>query len=593
MRKWFTIPPLLQLILTIGIMGFFLIQAGISSSHMILRELQQQMLKQVNAQLAQQLQVAMQLNQINKDSYVNGILDLHSQSVRERYFVNVFKSFPDAAMSFIGLADGSFYGARRTAEGELQVVRNNKETEGASQYFRTDSSGEGIEWVNDFPNFDPRKRPWFAKAVEVGSPVFSNVYSHFVFREPTITASLPVYDKEDQLIGVFGVDYLLSWLADELGNLPIGASGQVFVTDDAGLLVATSLDTPSYRMVDGTSQLIPARDISNTLIQASLSLPEGEYEKELPEFTVDGHRYYVGRLNFREYGFNWNIHVLSAEDDFLGSVKNATTKSTIIMVLSLLFSVFFTSWIAGRVTKPIVKISKAAEALANGKHIPIPDDGRGDELGVLTRSFNKMGYQLTHMVAQLEEEVRMRTHELQERNGELQALSFMDSLTGISNRRQFDMTLKNAWNLALRHKRNIALFMLDIDLFKSFNDTHGHQAGDDCLKAVGNVLSGKIRRTSDLVARYGGEEFVILLQEEEIEKLEDYAQDIRKSVEGLQIKHESSPFGVVTVCVGVAHMIPSVQTTSARLIEMADHAMYQAKENGRNQVVLHREGLKC
>ena len=139
MRKWFTIPPLLQLILTIGIMGFFLIQAGISSSHMILRELQQQMLKQVNAQLAQQLRVAMQLNQINKDSYVNGILDLHSQSGRERYFVNVFKSFPDAAMSFIGLADGSFYGARRTAEGELQVVRNNKETEGASRYFRTDS----------------------------------------------------------------------------------------------------------------------------------------------------------------------------------------------------------------------------------------------------------------------------------------------------------------------------------------------------------------------------------------------------------------------------------------------------------------------
>jgi diguanylate cyclase (GGDEF)-like protein len=144
--------------------------------------------------------------------------------------------------------------------------------------------------------------------------------------------------------------------------------------------------------------------------------------------------------------------------------------------------------------------------------------------------------------------------------------------------------LKTAWNTALRFQRPIAIFMLDIDSFKNYNDTYGHQAGDDCLKAIGNLLSQKIRRASDLAARYGGEEFVVILQEPEQEKLLGFAQEIRKSVQELGIEHKQSPYEKVTVSVGIACMIPTVEAEPAELVEAADRALYQAKQKGRNRV---------
>lgn len=587
MRKWFTIPSVLQLILSIGLIGIFLMQASNSSSHLILKELQGQMLKQVNDQLEQRLQIALQLNQIHVDAFRYGVLNLEDQTDRERYFVTEFKSFPDAAMTYIGLVDGSFYGVRRTATGEIQVVRNDASTEGASWYYKISKTGEGTELVDKFPNFDPRKRPWYLKAVEVGAPTLSSVYSHFVFREPTITASYPIYDTDGLLIGVFGVDYLLSWLGETLRDLPFGASGQVIVTDEEGMMIATSADIQTYKVVDGASKLIVGTEIDNPIIQATLAQPLTIIEKNLIDFKIDGKKYYAGASVFQEYGVKWTIYVVSAEDDFLSDVKKATTQSTIILAIAFLISIFFTSWVAGRVTKPIITLSMAAEELASGNLVHIPDDGRQDELGKLTRSFNKMGVQLTNMVANLEEEVAERTKELEERNEALKRLSFTDGLTGIANRRKFDETLQNAWNMALRHNRLIAMFMMDIDLFKYYNDTYGHPTGDECLKSIGRELQHRVRRSSDLVARFGGEEFVVLLQDVEIEHIEAYADEIRTSIEALEIEHASSPYHFVTISIGVAFMTPDIEGAPENLIKMADQALYQAKAKGRNQVVIY------
>lgn len=590
MRKWFTIPSLLQLFVTIGLIGFFLIQAGIGNSHLMLKELQQQMLRQVSEQLAQRTQTAMRVNEMNYDAFTLGLLDLENQRERERFFTSRLKSYPEIAMSFIGLADGSFYGARRTADGELQIVRNDSETQGASWYYRTSDTGESIELTDIYPNFDPRTRPWYEKALESGEPSFSSVYSHFVFHEPTITASHPVYDESGRLIGVFGVDYLLSWLGDILGSLPIGANGQIFITDEAGMLIATSSGNPSYKMVDGVSQLIPAAGNGDPLIQASLSLPIDQSKNVQSGFKVDGMQYYVSAISFQEYSANWTIHVISAEDDFLGEVKQATLQTGLILIVALIGSFFITSWIAGRTTRPIVKLSKAAEELSKGRLIQIPDDGRNDELGTLTRSFNAMGLQMTNLVANLEKEVASRTQELEHRNAELQRLSYFDGLTGIANRRQFDYAIARAWNKALRHGRPVALFMLDIDLFGDYNNTYGHQAGDDCLKTIGKLLSNKVRRASDLVARYGGEEFVAILQDTDTSKLATYAESIRASVENLNIEHSVSPYKKVTMSIGVACLVPTIETSPAELIEMADRALYQAKKNGRNKVQYNPDG---
>lgn len=590
MRKWLTIPVILFLVITIGVIGCLLIQASFDNSRLMLSELHAQIQAQVSKELSEQLGRAMQLNQINHDSLEMGILDLDSTVIRERYFVAHIKSYPNVAMTYIALPDGSFYGARRTADGEIQAVRNNAATGGDSWYYSISGTGEGVQFAERYPDFDPREHPWYSKAVDIGAPTLTDVYSHSTLHGPTITASSPFYDEDGRLVGVFGVDYILSWLGDTLHSLPIGTSGRVFMTDSEGKLIAASFDTALYRLVDGTSQLISVRESESPLIQAALAVPEAGGFDVLPHFTVDGEKYYVGVSHFQEYGVNWNIYVISAESDFLGGVRDATVQTGFILIGATAAAVFIAAWITGRLTRPIISLSRAAEALTRGDFVPIDDDGRKDELGVLKRSFNEMGRQLTDMVATLEKEVALRTQELKERNEELKRLSYQDGLTGIANRRRFDETMERAWNAALRHGRPMAVLMLDIDFFGDYNDAFGHQAGDECLRSVGNVLREKVRRASDLAARYGGEEFALILQDPERDKLYAYAESIRESIEALNIGREGLPCGVVTVSVGAAVMKPERDTTSSTLIERADKALYQAKQNGRNRVVVDDRG---
>lgn len=589
MRKWFTVPFLIQLTLTIGLTGFFLIQASVNNSRLIINVIEQQIMTQIQVQLSHRLKTAMQLNQVNYDSLQSGTLDLASQTARERYFTNHLKAYPDAAMTFVGLADGSFYGARRTSENRLQVVRNNLSTGGDSQYYWTSHLGEGIAFAEKFPNFDARTRPWYNAASMTGLPVFSKVYSHFIFREPTVTASYPVFNQNQELIGVFGVDYLLSWLGESLRQLPIGASGQIFITDHSGMLIATSSNEPSYQIIDGKSQLISISETNNEIMQKAFYISNQSASVQNPKFSHNSSNYYVGFSHFKEYGLDWNIYVISSEDDFLGDVNDATNKTIAVLVFSLIFSILFTSWLASRVTKPIVTLSNAAEELINGNFVPVDDGGRSDEIGKLTRIFNRTGFELTNIVSQLEEQVSLRTKELNEKNKELRQLSHTDSLTRIGNRRLFDDFLQTSWDSSFQQGKTVALFLLDIDFFKNFNDTYGHQAGDECLRKVGESLSLRARRENELVARYGGEEFAIIFYNADIDKLIPFAEQIRQSVEDLNIEHSNSPFQKITVSIGIAHIIPTLDTDPSYLINMADLALYDAKNNGRNQVSVYHQ----
>ncbi len=167
----------------------------------------------------------------------------------------------------------------------------------------------------------------------------------------------------------------------------------------------------------------------------------------------------------------------------------------------------------------------------------------------------------------------------------LRYLSSMDGLTGIANRRTFDETLDKEWRRALRSRNHISLLIMDIDYFKKYNDSYGHQAGDRCLQKVANTFKEPLKRPGDLVARYGGEEFSVILPVTEEEGASGIAETMRKNIESLRILHEKSEAGeFVTISVGIATVIPQQDMTHASLIEMADKALYKAKESGRNCV---------
>jgi diguanylate cyclase (GGDEF)-like protein len=167
----------------------------------------------------------------------------------------------------------------------------------------------------------------------------------------------------------------------------------------------------------------------------------------------------------------------------------------------------------------------------------------------------------------------------------LSALAKIDELTRLANRRKFDEMLDFEWRRAKRDDTTFSLLMLDVDFFKPFNDNYGHIEGDKVLHILANCIQDNLHRSSDLAARYGGEEFVVLLPETECAGAMHIAQTIRDAVFDLRYPHVKSPYGIVTVSVGVACLRPQAFEDSYTLVQEADEALYAAKAGGRNRVV--------
>ncbi|MFZ5512217.1 MAG: diguanylate cyclase [Pseudomonadota bacterium] len=187
-------------------------------------------------------------------------------------------------------------------------------------------------------------------------------------------------------------------------------------------------------------------------------------------------------------------------------------------------------------------------------------------------------------IARMRSSLLVLARQLDDANQELQRLSAVDGLTGVANRRHFDISLAREWRRARRGQRCLSLLLCDVDHFKSFNDTYGHQAGDECLKAVACILQAHAKRPGDLVARYGGEEFAVVLPETDQEGALRVAESMRAAVEDWEAPRSSPVPARVTISIGVACTVPSPAQPGLVLLEAADKALYCAKRAGRNQV---------
>lgn len=189
--------------------------------------------------------------------------------------------------------------------------------------------------------------------------------------------------------------------------------------------------------------------------------------------------------------------------------------------------------------------------------------------------------------------MKRKTSEIQmnEANELLLKLSMTDGLTGIANRRAFDETLEREWKIGARLGQPFTLLLCDLDFFKAFNDTYGHQAGDVCLQRVATALKGALNRPNDFVARYGGEEFAIILPNTNEEAALQVSDRIRSQIQSLQIPHFSSKLidvDVVTLSIGLVTIISTPLLSVNNLVDHADKALYQAKFNGRNRVAIYK-----
>ncbi|MGK7910299.1 MAG: diguanylate cyclase [Synechococcus sp.] len=273
-----------------------------------------------------------------------------------------------------------------------------------------------------------------------------------------------------------------------------------------------------------------------------------------------------------------------------------------IIGISLCLSILIAAVIARWLSTPLKTLTDAAEQVRNRDFSNTLSLKTGDEIEVLADTFNLMvrelqcysstleaqNQQLANYSQTLEIKVEERTSELRNANARLQLLATSDGLTNLANRYHFDSDLDRAWRRAHLAQTPLTLILLDIDFFKRYNDTYGHQAGDDCLRLVAQTIERAVPKSVGIVARYGGEEFAILLSSgrsttsHDVDSLK-IAQAIRQAIALANIRHDGSPLNsTLTVSQGIGTIIPSQDDAPSVLIEMADRALYQAKANGRN-----------
>ena len=206
------------------------------------------------------------------------------------------------------------------------------------------------------------------------------------------------------------------------------------------------------------------------------------------------------------------------------------------------------------------------------------------QLAATTGIVRTLGSQITANI--------MSEQGLEAANARLTQLSSTDGLTGIANRRAFDAVLQMEWARAAREGTDLAVLMIDVDSFKAYNDHYGHPAGDECLRLVAERTAGSLRRPPDTAARFGGEEFIALLPGTDGASAVEVAERVRVAIGEAGMAHAGSPFGRVTVSIGSASLAPHPGQDSQALIDLADRALYDAKQSGRNTVRCAGRGLR-
>lgn len=227
--------------------------------------------------------------------------------------------------------------------------------------------------------------------------------------------------------------------------------------------------------------------------------------------------------------------------------------------------------------KPLQRLTDHALRFENEEDYSIRLNlDRKDEIGALAKSIDMMMQTISE-----------RTKDLKAANEKLTELSQIDGLTGIANRRMFDDFISKEWRRMIREKGTMSLILADVDYFKKYNDIYGHQMGDKCLVLVAGSIKGSIHRPDDMGARYGGEEFAVILPDTEENGAFFIAEKIRKAVSELNIEHKGSgAYSTVTMSLGVCSIIPQKGDELNDFIRNADHALYFAKETGRNRTVI-------
>jgi diguanylate cyclase (GGDEF)-like protein len=627
-----TVPFIFQLGLVVGLVGYLSYR---NAQHAV-EDLTGQLMDSVGVRVEQKLNSYLSLpwlvNQSNRDAVLRGAIDLDfsrspvapptlSTIQQEQYLWQQMQLFPALSWISLGTETGDTMGIWRPNQQEkLQFSISNRSTQYFGNYYATNDKGLRTTQLKvEKPAFDPRTRPWYQAAVNAKDGIWTGIYAGFTPGTIFVAASQPLYDRMGKLLGVSGVDVSLSGIQKFLLDNPVSPTGKVFLVEKSGMLIASSgQELPFRQLANQSPQRINSLHSETPLISSTARFVKHKFggfqaiqHSRNFQFDNAGEHYFGRVLSFsHKQGLDWSIVIVVPATDVMDKIRSSTNMTIWLCLFASMLIIVINTYLGRWLAKPIMDLSQASQDIIHGDFSYKPQSSHPNvheisdlavSVGQMSQEIRESRQQLEEYSRSLEQQVIDRTRALEEEigrrsvaeealhqvNKELAAIAYLDGLTQLANRRQFDDRLLQEWRRLQREKSPLSIIMCDVDYFKQYNDFYGHCGGDDCLKEVAKAIEASARRAADLAARYGGEEFVALLPNTPLTGALEVAKLIQKRVKSLQISHANSAIGEsVTLSFGVSSIIPTDATTPEELLLRADRALYQAKQAGRNQIVV-------
>ena len=454
LRAVLVIPFILQISIAVGLTAVFSLRNGQKAVNDVASQLRNEVTARISQHLADYVAKPQLVAQINANAIQFGTLDLQNAASLERHFWQQMHVFNSSQPIAFGSEQGTIHSVDRMLDGSLVIRVIDSSTNGEYHTYSIDQRGNRDRLLMTNTTFDPRTRPWYVEAVQAKQPTWTNVYPYFSSLGMAISATRPVYDEAGRLLGVTNATLPLVELGNFLSNLRIGRSGQSFIMERSGNLLASSTSEQPFRLRRAggmeNRERIAAIASRDPITQQTAQYLERYFDNfnnirdsQQLSYTIDRQQYLIQVAPFSDrYGLDWLIVVSVPEADFMEHIE-ANTRTTILLcfmalVVSTLMGILTSRWIV----RTIARVIAAAQEISHGKLNQTVTAGNIKELDGLTQAFNQMSMQLQASFAaleaaneELEVRVEQRTVELQERSLQLkQASDFEATLKRITDR---------------------------------------------------------------------------------------------------------------------------------------------------------------
>jgi PAS domain S-box-containing protein len=432
------VPLVIQVVGAVVAVGLLSYQNGQKAVRQVATQVRNESSSRIYQHLDDYLAAPIQLNRTNADAIELGVLDIQNFETAGKYFWRQMKIFNVGYISYAN-PKGDFIGVERLDDGSLLINEKSPRTQNQQYTFTTTPKGDRAKKIKITPDYNPLIEGWYVDGVKIGKPAWSSIYNWDDKPEVmSISANHPLYDKNGKLLGVIGVDQILTQISDFLASIKVSKTGQTFIVERSGKLVATSSkNTKPFRLVNGKATRLSATDSSDPVIRDSThfliktfgSLDQIDQTEKLEFYLQDQHQFLLVMPWKDAYGLDFLIVVVVPESDFTGQI-HANTRNTLLgcaiaLAIATLVGIPTSRWIASQ----ILQLSRASESLANGQlHQNVQAKGI-TELETLAHSFNRMAQQLQESLtsleetnANLEQRVEERTASLAAAEAELRAL---------------------------------------------------------------------------------------------------------------------------------------------------------------------------